>query len=230
MALLLGCDIKKCRFICVSCVWRVEAQSNLYFACIMSGLYVLQKNRICFICSCIMFFMIIEMDDDKENLHKLLHQHYKLGLKASETTQNINKIVGRRVLKERNTRKWFQQFRSGRENTDRKKGSGRPPTVNYRLLSKRIERNPQASPSEISINICSPRTTQRWLHKTGRKPRITKWIPHQLTEGQKRCDISDQLLKKQRRSSFLRRLITNDETWLYYDDSTRKIVWMRTGE
>jgi len=45
-----------------------------------------------------------------------------------------------------------------------------------------------------------------------------------------RINICDMLLKRNEIEPFLKRMITGDEKWITYDNSTRKRSWIKKGE
>lgn len=173
--------------------------------------------------------MNLDMEEDKENIHNLLH---KLGLKATEATKNINAALGQSYVTNRTAQRWFKQFRDGRSTPKRKKGSGRPPTVNRRVLAQRMRCNPDTSPTELAVGHCHPTTAWRWLRSTDRKPKKTKWVPHVLTDKnkEKRKNVCLRLLQKYKRGRLLSRIVTADESWINYDGTAQKIVWRKPDE
>lgn len=176
--------------------------------------------------------MVTGMAANKENIHHLLHQQFILNEKAAEAARIINAAIGQQIVTVRTAQHWFKQFRDGRSTAERKKGSGRPPTVGKRVLAQRLRRNPDASPTELSAGYCHVTTTRRWLRSTGRKPKKTKWVPHALTEKNKqnRLEACLRLLRKHRRGRLLSRLVTADESWINYDGTAQKIVWKKPDE
>jgi histone-lysine N-methyltransferase SETMAR len=176
--------------------------------------------------------MNLEMDLDKENIHTLLHNHFKNGVKAAEAARLINAGIGADVVSPRVAQKWFKKFRAGRNSTKRKQGSGRPPTVDKRVLANRLQQDPAASSAELARGHCSTPTAWRWLRKSGRRPRRTKWIPHELTDAQKHRRETTCLsnIARYRRGHLLNRLVTCDESYINYDGTMQKVVWRKPGE
>ena len=172
------------------------------------------------------------MTSEKENFHKLLHIQFENGHNAAQAARNINALLGQDVVSPKAAQYWFRQFRQGRSSTERKKGSGRPPTVDKRVLAQRLRRNPDASCSELAAGHCHKTTAWRHLRKSGRKPRKSRHVPHDLTPQQKekRVEACLQLLRKHQQGHFFSRLVTCDESWVYYDGRARKVVWQLPGE
>ncbi|KAL7078125.1 hypothetical protein ACQ4LE_002794 [Meloidogyne hapla] len=118
------------------------------------------------------------MSVNKENIHTLLHTQFKLGYNASAAARNINTGIGQDLVSPRTAQRWFKKFSSGRNNSKRKHGSGRPTTVNKHVLANRLQQQPDASSRELARGHCSQSTAVRWLRKSGREPRRTKFVPH----------------------------------------------------
>jgi len=64
------------------------------------------------------------------------------------------------------------------------------------------------------------------LHGEGSK--IEKWVPHELNDRQmeRRQNICQILLSRQKRKSFLHRIVTGDEKWIYFQNPKRKKFWV----
>ena len=60
----------------------------------------------------------------------------------------------------------------------------------------------------------------------------TTWVPHFLTQENKnsRLDICLNLRNKQYRKSFLWKIVTGDEKWIYLDNPKRKYHWVDPDE
>jgi len=169
---------------------------------------------------------------DKENLQVLLHTKFQQGKNASAAARSIIEFTGQNIVNDRTVRRWFQQFKEGQNLVKRKKGSGRRPHVNRRALRRRLARNPEASTRELSKGLCSNVTAWRWLRSRGRRWRRGRNIPHELTPNQmqNRADTCRELLRRHRRGHLLSRIITCDESWVYYDGRVKRSQWLLPNE
>ena len=70
------------------------------------------------------------------------------------------------------------------------------------------------------------------LHAMGKIQKEGKWVPHELTERQmeNRRATSEILLLRHERKSFLHRIVTGDEKWIYFENPKRKKSWLSPGE
>ena len=59
------------------------------------------------------------------------------------------------------------------------------------------------------------------IHKEG------KWVPYELKDRdlERRLVMSESLLQRYKRKSFLHRIVTGDEKWIYFDNPKRKKSW-----
>ena len=66
----------------------------------------------------------------------------------------------------------------------------------------------------------------------GKIAKVGKWVPHQLSETNKneRIDTCHSLLVKHHKKSFLWKIITGDEKWIYFDNPKRKKSYVDLGQ
>jgi len=62
----------------------------------------------------------------------------------------------------------------------------------------------------------------------GKIQKAGKWVPHKLSEAKiaQRLSICVSLASRQKKKSFLWKIITGDEKWLYYDNPVNKKQWL----
>jgi len=70
----------------------------------------------------------------------------------------------------------------------------------------------------VSIRLKSMRKIQK----------MEKWVPHELNERQQenRKTICEMLLARYKRKSFLHRIVTGNEKWMYFENPKRKRSWV----
>jgi len=66
----------------------------------------------------------------------------------------------------------------------------------------------------------------------GKIQEMGKWVPHELNERQQenRKITCEMLLARYKRKSFLHRIVTGDEKWIYFENPKRKRSWVIPGE
>jgi len=70
------------------------------------------------------------------------------------------------------------------------------------------------------------------LHAMGKVQKIGKWVPHELNDRQmeRRQNICQILLARQKRKSFLHRILTGDEKWIYFQNPKCKKSWVDSAQ
>ena len=58
------------------------------------------------------------------------------------------------------------------------------------------------------------------------------WVPHELKtrDVEKRFCMSEMLLERHKKKSFLHRIVTGDEKWIHYDNAKRKKLYVKPGQ
>ncbi|GFU75952.1 mariner Mos1 transposase [Trichonephila clavipes] len=66
-------------------------------------------------------------------------------------------------------------------------------------------------------------TVSRRLKAMGKIIEVGRWVPHELVDHQQenRKNVSDMLLAHYERKSYLHRIVTGDEKWIYFENPKR---------
>lgn len=158
-----------------------------------------------------------------------LFYEYKLKKNATEAAKNICQAWGKDSVTKRDAQRWFKRFRSGDTFLEDKCRSGRPSAIDNRLLKAQIESNPQQSTRELAYIFQVDNTTIcDHLKQVGKVKKLQKWVPHLLSENCKnqRISICSSLLLRNKSEAFLKRIITCDEKWIYFDNTRRSGEWV----
>jgi len=78
----------------------------------------------------------------------------------------------------------------------------------------------------------SQKTISQRLHAMEKIQKEGKWVPHELNDRQmeNRKTTSEMLLDRFKRKSFLHRIVTCDEKWIYFENRKRKKSWVDPGQ
>lgn len=70
------------------------------------------------------------------------------------------------------------------------------------------------------------------LHAMGKVQKVGRWVPHELNDRQieRRKTTCEILLARQKKKSFLYRIVTGDEKWIFFDNPKRKKSWVDPGK
>ncbi|KIH58966.1 hypothetical protein ANCDUO_10815 [Ancylostoma duodenale] len=112
-------------------------------------------------------------------------------------------------------------------------GPGRPPDYDTKSAAKEMLDNPQMHSRSLAIHVlCWQSTAIRLLPKIDLIPKKPSVIPHVLSKADKkrRVAICGDLLKKHRRGSFFRRIITCYGKWCLYDNPDQSVQWVKRLE
>ncbi|KAF7388699.1 hypothetical protein HZH68_012641 [Vespula germanica] len=116
-------------------------------------------------------------------------------------------IYGRSTTSIRTVRGWFRKFGIDNFNMEDEERSGRSSNTNTELIKAMIDKNPRYTVRELVdiLNILRITIHIFILQKIG-------YFNHS---------------KRNEKDPFLKRLITGDETWILYENITRKQSWFR---
>ena len=136
-------------------------------------------------------------------------------------TREINATCKEGIVNERTCQRWMKQFEEGNFDLNDQERAGRPSLDIDNQILDYLRMFPRASSVDISTAMNVSQSTI-WEHLTrmGLRQVSCRWVPHNLTEGNKetRIRICNELLIQYRNDNFLRRLITVDETWIQWQN------------
>ncbi|GFX22100.1 mariner Mos1 transposase [Trichonephila clavipes] len=75
-------------------------------------------------------------------------------------------------------------------------------------------------------------TVSRRLKAMGKIIKVSRWGPHELTDRQQknRKIVCEMLLARYKRKSYLHRIVTGDEKWIYFDNPKRNRSYFDPGQ
>lgn len=146
------------------------------------------------------------------------------GISCAESLKMLEKCYGESVLSKTRTYEWYKAFKDGREIIEDKPRSGRPATAstdeNIEKKKEIVFDNRYASLREIAhdLNISHESVRSILMAKLGTRRVTARLIPKELNFLQKqyRKQVSlDMLDRVNSDPTFMERIITGDETWVY---------------
>lgn len=172
------------------------------------------------------------MEPDNVHIRHVLLYFFKKGYSAAQTTTDIRGTYGTNALSIRTARKWFKRFKDGDFDVEDRARSGRPITTDMQRIADYVNENPRSTVESIAQGVdIPPSTVFDHLKKIGYVSRYDVWVPHELkaTQMVNRVTTCKLLLQRNENEPFLKQLITGDETWILYDNVTRKRSWSLPG-
>lgn len=170
---------------------------------------------------------------NRRDFRLLALYEFKLGHKASEAAQSLQKTFGNNAPKERTVREWFAKFRSGDLDIEDAPRSGRPSSPIDDQLKEMVETNPKRTCADLAEELgVSSRTVWSHLIAMGKTKKLDQWVPHELTDHQMntRIEVCSSLLLRNQNDPFLDRIFTCDEKWILYDNRKRSRQWLDKNE
>lgn len=130
--------------------------------------------------------ILLTMLSEKLKIRVAIFYEFKLGTKAPVVFDKLCKVFGPNCVTDRTVRNLYSKFRSGDFNLEDKPRSGRPRDIDLELLDQVISEDPTKTCSSLAIEFeVNKETIRKCLHKLGKKWRLSKWVPYELTESQK---------------------------------------------
>lgn len=173
------------------------------------------------------------MSEISEKIRYILQFYYDKGENATQSCKKICAVYGQGTLSEATAKRWFSRFRSGNFDIKDAPRPGRPITQKVDEIVAKVEQDRHISSHEVAkeLNI-THQTVINHLKKAGFKKQLDVWVPHELTLKNllDRVSICESLQTRNEIQPFLKRLITGDEKWITYHNTTRKRSWSKQGE
>jgi len=151
---------------------------------------------------------------------------------AAESHRMLVETYGDNALSETTCRDWFHRFNDNNFDLSDKKRENRPKKVDCQLQALLDEDDTQSQKMFIEQLGVSQAAIFMRLHVMGKVQKIGKWVPHELNDRQieRRQNTCQILLARQKRKSFLHRIVTGDEKWIYFQNPKRKKFWIDSAQ
>jgi len=173
------------------------------------------------------------MTADKAHIRHCMLYEFNLKKNATKATETICSAYGENALNVRTCQMWFARFKAGDFDLNDKEHTGRPLEADDELLKELLDQDPRRSSRELALEMSVSQTTVlNRLHALGKIQKLGKWVPHKLSEVNisQRLSICVSLASRQKKKSFLWKIVTGDEKWLYYDNPVNKKQWLSPGQ
>ena len=121
-------------------------------------------------------------------------------------------VYGEHAPAERTCQKWFARTKSGHFVLEDEERPGQP---------KKFE----------SLGVTQAAISKR-LKAAGYIQKQGNWVPHELNprDVERRFCMSEMLLGRHKKKSFLHQIVTGDEKWIHYDNPKRKNSYVKSSQ
>ena len=155
-----------------------------------------------------------------------VHLHYfNMKNTAAESHRILVEVYGEHALPERTCQKWFTRFKSGSFGLEDEEHPGQPKKFEDEDLEALLDEDCCQTQEELAefLRVTQAAISKR-LKAAGYIQKQENCVPHELKprDIERRFCMSEMLLKRQKKKSFLHRIVTGDEKWNHHDNPKRK--------
>ena len=166
-------------------------------------------------------------------LRGVLRHYFNMKKTAAESHCILVEVYGEHALAERTCQKWFARFISGNFGLEDEERPGQPKKFENGELEALLDEDYCQTQEEIakSLGVTHAAISKR-LKAAGYIQKQGNWVPHELKtrDVERRFCMSEMLLERHKKKSFLHRIVTGDEKWIHYDKPERKKPYMKPGQ
>lgn len=169
----------------------------------------------------------------KDHLREIILHYFILKKSAADCHRLLVEAYDTHAPSVTTVERWFARFKSGDMDVH-DKAKGRPPKkFEDAELQVLLNDDPTQTQQQLAegLGVTQAIVSMR-LKAMGKIQKEGRWVPHELNERQQenrkiKCEM---LLQRHERKSFLHRIVTGDEKWIFFDNPKRKKSWVSPGE
>ena len=170
---------------------------------------------------------------EKVFLRGVLLHYFNMKKTAAESHRILVQVYGEHALVERTCQKWFARFKSSDFGLEDEERPGQPKKFEDEELEALLNKDCSQTQEELAeslgftqADISKRLKAARYIQKQG------NWVPHEIKprDIERRFCVSEMLLERHKKKSFLHRIVTSDEKWIHYDNHKRKKSFVKPGQ
>lgn len=166
---------------------------------------------------------------DRIHIRNVMLFLFLSGLKPPAIHEQLEQVYPTHTPHVTTVRKWVVKFEKHDFSLEDEDRPGRPMELDLDRLRSEVEADPYLTTRDLADFLgVDQKTAVNGLHAIGKKWKLGRWIPHDLTDYDKdrRVDMASTLLTLHRRFDWLDNVITGDEKWVLYDNHERMRQWV----
>ena len=170
---------------------------------------------------------------EKMFLRGVLLHYFNMKKTAPESHRILVEVYGEHALAERTCQKWFARFQSDDFGLEDEERPGQPKKIEDEELEALLDEDCCPTQEELAESLgVTQATISKSLKAAGYIQKQGNWVPHELKakDVERRFCMSKMLLERHKKKSFLHRIVTGDEKWIYYDNPKRKKSYVKPGQ
>ncbi|GBM36560.1 Histone-lysine N-methyltransferase SETMAR [Araneus ventricosus] len=164
------------------------------------------------------------MELSRQQIRTIMYYEFRYKRSATECHQKMCESLGINTVSYDTVKVWFQKFKAGNFDTEDEPRSCRPIEVDCEQLKQIIDQDKNVSKRTIALelDVCQ-KIIVNVLKRINVAFKFNRWVPHELTaeDKRKRKVACLDLLRDQRKEKILDRIVTCDEKWVYYNNTSR---------
>jgi len=151
---------------------------------------------------------------------------------ATEAHSMLVETYGEHALSQSQCYRWYKKFSGGNfelENETRGKPAKKFEDAELQAL---LDEDDSQTQSELAEQLgVDQASISRRLRDMGKIHKLSRWVPYELSERQQenRRTTCEMLLARFQRKSFLHRIVTGDEKWIFFENPKRQKSWVDPG-
>ena len=164
-------------------------------------------------------------EPSKQHLREALLFCFHLKKNVTESHQMISEAYPKIVFERKTCQRWFARFKSGDFDVQDKERPGQVKKFEDAELEALLDEDSCQTQQELAQSLgVDQATISRRLKALGMIQKFGHWVPYELKprDVERRFCMSEMLLERFKKKSFLHRIVTGDEKWIYYDNPKRK--------
>lgn len=169
----------------------------------------------------------------KQHLREVLIFCFNWKKSAAEAHRLLVEVYGESASTDKSCREWFRRFKAGDFSVEDHERPGQPKKFEDLELEALLDEDSCQTQEELAESLGVDRSTiSRRLKALGFIQKQGNWVPHELTPRnvENRLLTSEFLLQRYKKKSFLHRIVTGDEKWIYYENPKRKKAYVKPGQ